>query len=87
MTRGEAEDLRLLWDFVREWRTTDEAWKAKVDDRLRSVEGYVTGSMAERRAASRARISRRAMIGLALTAIGTLGSLAFGLWNALHSSL
>lgn len=75
MTREEAADLRLLADFVRDWRTEDAEWKQRMDERMRSVEGFVTGAMAERRVAARARFSQREKIGLALAvltfAVGT----------------
>lgn len=83
MTRGEAADLQLLADFVRDWRREDAEWKGQFDQRLRSVEGFVTGALAERRIAARARFSRREKIGLALTGIGVIASAIVGVLNLL----
>lgn len=83
MTRDEAADFRVLLDIVRDWREEDRTWKRDVDNRLRSVEAYVTGQLAERRALSRASLSRRQAFGVIVTAIGALGGLVLGIYNAL----
>ena len=83
MTRGEMADLQLLADFVRDWRREDGEWKERFDERLRSVEGFVTGALAERRMASRARFSQREKIGLAITAVGVVISAVIGVLNLL----
>lgn len=83
MTRSEAADLQLLADFVRDWRNEDTEWKGKMDERMRSVEGFVTGALAERRAMARARFSQRERIALIISGIGMVGSLAVGVVNLL----
>lgn len=81
MTGAERAELQLLADFVRDWRREDKEWKTETDKRLRAVEGFVTGVQAERRAATRAAMSRRQKVAAIFAALGVLGSTALGLIN------
>lgn len=81
MTSGERADLQLLADFIHEWRREDTQWKGETDKRLRAVEGFVTGALAERRASTRASMSRKQKIGVIFAGIGILSSTVLGIAN------
>lgn len=64
MTRNEADKLDVFMGEFREFRIDDREWKKDTDGRLKVVEGFVTGALAERRVASRARFTRRERVGI-----------------------
>lgn len=66
MTRGESDKLDIFIGEFREFRVDDRDWKRETDKRLEVVEGFVTGALAERRVAARARFTRRERIGMVI---------------------
>ena len=82
MTGQERLDLKILSDFVRDWRREDAEWKSKTDERLRKVEIYVaadeSAEQAEEKIVTAAGISRRARNTLIVAAFG-VGVTAVGI--------
>lgn len=71
MTRDERTVLDVLVDEFRDFRQGDAKWKAQVDERLRSVEKFVTSEQAVDERDQARGVSRRAYIASIIAAAGT----------------
>ena len=87
MTGQERLDLKILSDFVRDWRREDTEWKLQTDERLRKVEIYVaadeTKEELEEKIVTAHGIDRRARRTLIVAAAGVLVGIVFGIINLL----
>lgn len=83
MTSKEVADLQLLADFVKEWRSEDREWKRDIDNRLRLVEGFVTGATAVAVAQREGGLSTRAKIGLLFSVVSGVVGAVVGVANLL----
>jgi len=87
VTGQERLDLKILSDFVRDWRREDAEWKVRTDERLRKVEIYVAADESqeetEERIVTASGIAERARRTLIVAAAGVLVGVVFGVINLL----
>lgn len=81
MTRDERSALDQLFEYVRDWRREDTDWKKGADARLRKVETDLAAHLSAHKAEGDFRLSLRARLGLAITALGVVSSLVLGILN------
>lgn len=83
MTRNEADKIDMLMAEFREFRIDDRNWKADIDERILSVEEFVTGKRAIARMDAARGVSRRAYLAAVIAAVGILVSIALNVVNML----